>query len=224
MTNRESKVSASMMCANPFYLGDTIRQLEKGGVEYLHMDVMDGKFVPNLGIALDHMKALRKSTKIPFDYHLMVCDPDGIIPLLDAKRSDIITIHYESTYQVQRTLENARRFGCKVFVAINPATSISALDEVIHYVDGVNMLMVNPGFAGQKAVESCFDKAERFRDFLMNHGRHGIDWEVDGNITCENAKRLKALGANIFVAGTSSVFKDNRICSGAILRLRKSVA
>lgn len=224
MTNRPSKISASMMCAHPFHLAESIHRLEEGHVEYLHQDVMDGKFVPNLGMSLDHMKFLRKSTKIPFDFHLMTLDPDSIIPILEPREGDILTIHYESTFQVQRTLENARKYGSKVFVAINPATSLSALDEVVHYVDGINLLMVNPGFAGQKVVASCFDKAGRLATFLKARNRESIDWEVDGNITFENARKLKSLGANIFVAGTSSVFRNNIVDSVSLDDLRKSIA
>lgn len=223
MTNRPSEISASMMCAHPFHIAESVRALEAGGVEYLHQDVMDGKFVPNLGMSLDHMRFLRKSTSIPFDFHLMTLDPDSIIPILEPREGDILTIHYESTFQVQRTLENARKYGSKVFIAINPATSLSALDEVVHYVDGINLLMVNPGFAGQKAVTSCFKKAERLAEFLKNRGRESIDWEVDGNITLENARKMKNLGANIFVAGTSSIFKDNRVDEKLLADLRESI-
>ena len=152
-----------------------------------------------------------------------VSHPVSIIPILEPREGDILTIHYESTFQVQRTLENARKYGSKVFIAINPATSLSALDEVVHYVDGINLLMVNPGFAGQKAVTSCFKKAERLAEFLKNCGRESIDWEVDGNITFENARKLKNLGANIFVAGTSSIFKDNRVEEPLLTELRACV-
>lgn len=223
MINRLSKISASMMCAHPFHIAESVRALEAAGVEYLHQDVMDGKFVPNLGMSLDHMKFLRKSTRIPFDFHLMTLDPDSIIPILEPREGDILTIHYESTFQVQRTLENARKYGSKVFIAINPATSLSALDEVVNYVDGINLLMVNPGFSGQKAVASCSNKAERLAEFLKNCGREAIDWEVDGNITFENARKLKSLGANIFVAGTSSIFKDNRVDESLLTELRACV-
>lgn len=208
------------MCAHPFYLADTIRCLEETGVEYLHQDVMDGRFVPNLGMSLDHMKFMRKATKIPFDFHVMTLEPDAIVPLLEPREGDIVTIHYESTFQVQRSLENARKFGCKVFIAINPATSISVLDEVVNYVDGINLLMVNPGFAGQKAVESCFNKASRLRAFLEAHNRKDIEFEVDGNVSLENAARLRKLGASIFVAGSSGVFNAGQLSIDSISKYR----
>lgn len=215
-----TKISASMMCANPFYLAQSIKALEAGKVEYLHQDVMDGKFVPNLGMSIDHMRFMRKSTAIPFDFHVMTLEPDNIIPLLEPRPGDIVSIHYESTFQVQRTLENARRYGCKVFVAINPSTSLSVLDELVYYVDGINLLMVNPGFAGQKAVDSCFHKARRLRDFLARHERADIAWEVDGNISASNARLLRKLGANIFVCGTSSIFIGGVVDENAIGEMR----
>lgn len=214
------KISASMMCANPLNLGQILRSLEEHEVDYLHIDIMDGVFVPNLGIGLDYVNALRESTTIPFDFHLMVNNPDNILPILNVKPNDIISIHYESTFQVQRTLENVKKKGCKVFLAINPATPINSLEEVIFYIDGINMLMVNPGFAGQKIVDSCFKKMEKLRTLLVESGRlNSIDIEVDGNITIENAKRLANFGANIFVGGTSSIFTKEGINEEMLIQL-----
>lgn len=199
------------MCSDVFFTKEVISSLNEK-VQYLHIDIMDGIFVPNLGLGIDYINSLKKNTNICFDYHLMVSEPDRILPLLDVSENDIISIHYESTYQVQRTLENVKSKGCKVFLAINPATPISSLEEVVYYIDGINMLMVNPGFAGQKIVKSSFRKMEKLYNFLHNEGLEGkIDIEVDGNITLENAKKFLNLGANIFVCGTSSIFKDGRI-------------
>ena len=221
---KQGKISASMMCANPFYLRDTLNVLEQENIEYLHQDIMDGKFVPNLGMGLDNLKALRECTKIPFDFHLMVLDPDNIIPLLGLRKDDIVSIHYESTFQVQRTLENARKYDAKVFLAINPATSLYNLEEVVHYIDGINLLTVNPGFAGQKIVQSSFKKAQKLQQFLKEHCREDIDIEVDGNITFENAEKLKQFGANIFVAGTSSIFKKEGVHSEIIKKFRQIIS
>ena len=217
---KPGRISASMMCANPFKLADIIRTLEAEGISYLHQDIMDGHFVPNLGISVDHVRFMRDNTRIPFDFHVMALEPDNIIPLLEPRPEDVVSIHYESTFQVQRTLERTRRYGCKVFIAINPATSLSSLDEIIHYVDGINLLMVNPGFAGQKSVKSCFDKAERLRKMIESSGRDDIEFEVDGNISLENAKLLRGIGATLFVAGTSSIFSADGIVHGNIPNLK----
>lgn len=213
-----------MMCTNPFYTKETFDALVKEKVEYLHIDIMDGKFVPNLGLGLDYVKALRKKTELAFDYHCMVTNPDELLRLLEVRTADIITIHYESSLQIMRTIENARKTGAKVFIAINPGTPISALEEIIYFVDGVNLLMVNPGFAGQTMVPFGLRKAQKLREYLKNKNLENIEIEVDGNITFEHARILRDLGANIFVAGTSSIFGVEGIREGSIAALRQAIA
>lgn len=206
-----TKISPSMMCADPFNLQTTLKIFEDKKVDFLHLDIMDGKFVPNLGIGSDYIRALRQHTNIPFDYHIMVKDPDSVIDLLDIRENDIVSVHYESSFQIQRTLENVRKYGCKVMIAINPATPLCVLEELIYYIDGINLLMVNPGFAGQKMVDNCIKKAEKVARCIKKFKRSDIIFEVDGNISFEHAKTLKGFGANLFVAGTSSIFKDNNL-------------
>lgn len=202
-----SKISASMMCADLVNLKETIKVFEDQGVEYLHIDVMDGEFVPNFGLGVDYIRGLRGLTSIPFDLHLMIKDPEYKLQWIGIKETDNVSIHYESTYQVQRALDWLAPFNCKRFLAISPATPIYVLEEVLDYIDGINLLMVNPGFAGQKIVPSTLKKAGRIQAFLKERGREDIIIEVDGNITPENGNKLRKLGASIFVAGTSSIFK-----------------
>ncbi len=201
-------ISASMMCADLLHLKETIRVFEEEKIEFLHIDVMDGEFVPNFGLGVDYIRGLRELTNIPLDLHLMVLNPEYKLQWIGIRESDIVSIHYESTYQVQRALDWLKPFGCKRFLAINPATPINNLEEVLDYIDGINLLMVNPGFAGQKMVPSTMKKAQKLVKFLTDVGREDITIEVDGNISPENAKTLKAIGANIFVAGSSSVFSS----------------
>ena len=125
--------------------------------------MMDGDFVPNFGLGVDYIRSLRELTKIPFDLHLMIRNPEYKLNWIGIKESDIVSIHYESTFQVQRALDWLQPFGCKRFLAINPATPINSLEEVLDYIDGVNILMVNPGFAGQKMVPSTIRKVEKIR-------------------------------------------------------------
>ena len=199
-------ISASMMCADLVNLKETLHIFEEERVDYLHIDVMDGAFVPNFGLGVDYIRSLRELTKIPLDIHLMVRDPEYKLQWIGIHKDDIVSIHYESTFQVQRALDWLEPYGCKKFLAINPATPIYALEEVLDYIDGVNLLMVNPGFAGQKIVESTLKKAAKLQQFLVEHGKQDLIFEVDGNITLEHAKQLRAIGADMFVAGTSSVF------------------
>lgn len=212
-----------MMCTNPFFMNETFHALDQGGVEYLHLDIMDGIFVPNLGLSLDWIKALREHTDISCDYHLMTINPDNIFPLLNMRAGDIVSIHYESTPQILRTLENAKKYGVKVFLAINPGTPVGSLEELVYFIDGINLLMVNPGFAGQSMVPFGIRKARKLQEFLQERGIE-LDIEVDGNITFDHAAQLKACGANIFVAGTSSLFSSTGIREHSMEQLRAAIA
>lgn len=208
----DSKISASMMCANLVDLRETIRVFEEEKVEYLHIDVMDGEFVPNFGLGVDYIRGLRELTSIPLDLHLMIKNPEYKLQWIGIKETDIVSIHYESTYQVQRALDWLAPYGCKRYLTINPATPVYVLEEVLDYVDGINLLMVNPGFSGQKIVPSTLKKAEKLKKLLVEHGKENMTLEVDGNITPENGHKLREIGASIFVCGTSSVFKGGIGC------------
>ena len=209
MNKHTPQISASMMCSNLIDLQETIDIFERNNIERLHIDMMDGTFVPNFGLGVDYIRGLRELTKIPLDLHLMIKDPEYKLQWIGIKETDIVSIHYESSFQVQRVLDWLQPFGCKRFLAINPATPVNSLEEVLDYIDGINLLMVNPGFAGQKIVPSTMKKAEKVIQLLKNHDREDIIVEVDGNITPENAKKLRAIGASMFVAGTSAIFKGD---------------
>ena len=153
----------------------------------------------------------------------MTINPDNIFPLLNMRAGDIVSIHYESTPQILRTLENAKKYGVKVFLAINPGTPVGSLEELVYFIDGINLLMVNPGFAGQSMVPFGIRKARKLQEFLQERGIE-LDIEVDGNITFDHAAQLKACGANIFVAGTSSLFSSTGIREHSMEQLRAAIA
>jgi len=205
----KGEISASMMCTDLIDLYETIQIFERNQVEHLHIDVMDGTFVPNLGLGVDYIRGLRELTKIPLDIHLMIKDPEYKLQWIGIKETDIVSVHYESSFQVQRVLDWLLPYGCKRFLAINPATPIGVLEEVLDYIDGINLLMVNPGFAGQKMIPSTMQKAEKLVRMLRQVGREDVIIEVDGNITPEHGRELRRIGASIFVAGKSSIFKGN---------------
>lgn len=217
-------ISASMMCSKLIDLNEIIQVFEDEKIDYLHIDVMDGEFVPNLGLGTDYIRGLRELTNIPLDIHLMTSKPEEKISWLNLTDKDIVSIHYESTPHVQKAIMEAKQFGCKVFLAINPATPIFSVEEVLEYIDGINVLTVNPGFAGQKIVHNCISKTARLKNFLNDCQCEDKIIEVDGNISNENAKILSSLGANMFVAGTSSIFCEdaNRMIS-RIKTFRKSI-
>ena len=205
----KSEISASMMCSNLVNLKETLQIFKEEGIERLHIDVMDGEFVPNFGLGVDYIRGLRELTDIPLDLHLMVKDPEYKLQWIGIQSTDIVSIHYESTYQVQRALDWLVPFGCKRFLAISPATPVNVLEEVLDYIDGINLLMVNPGFAGQHMVLSTLRKAAKVKSLLEREYHEDILMEVDGNITPEHGKTLRSLGASLFVGGTSSIFKGD---------------
>lgn len=221
---KKGKISASMMCSDLINLKETLSIFQAQGVEYLHIDMMDGAFVPNFGLGVDYIRGLRRLSDIPLDLHLMIQNPEYKIQWIGIKPTDIVSIHYESSFQVQRVLDWLTPFGCKKFLAINPATPVNALEEVLEYIDGINLLMVNPGFAGQQIVPSTIRKAEKVVQLLEAEKANHITLEVDGNITFQNAKILRDIGADLFVAGTSSIF-DGGIenYSSNIQTLRKQI-
>lgn len=223
--NKVKKLSASMMCSDLVDLKGTIAIFEEEKIDYLHIDMMDGTFVPNFGLGVDYVRGLRKLTHIPLDLHLMIKAPEYKYQWIGIEPSDIVSIHYESTFQVQRALDYLKPFGCKRFLAINPATPVSALEEVLDYIDGINLLMVNPGFAGQKIVPSTINKARKVMNLLRQEGHEDIIVEVDGNITPEHGKTLSDIGASMFVCGTSAIFKGNISEYGKNIELlRKNIA
>ena len=221
---RKSEISASMMCSNLINLKETIDVFEQENVEHLHIDVMDGDFVPNYGLGVDYIRGLRELTNIPLDLHLMIRNPEYKLQWLGIETSDIVTIHYESTCHVQRALDWLDKYNCKKFLAINPATPIYSLEEVLDYIDGINLLMVNPGFAGQKMVPTMMKKARKLQQFLINNEKENLVIEVDGNITETNGNALRKCGASIFVAGTSSIFRGQvNSYSSNISSFRKAI-
>ena len=164
--------------------------------------------MPNFGLGVDYIRGFRELTDIPLDLHLMIRNPEYKIQWIGIEKNDIVSIHYESTYQVQRALDCLVSYGCKRFLAISPATPVWILEEVLDYIDGINVLMVNPGYAGQKMVPSTVKKVERLNEFLIERDKKDIILEVDGNISEENGSKLRRYGASIFVAGSSSVFQN----------------
>ncbi len=212
-------ISPSIMCIDFKHLEYNIKKLEDVGVEYLHFDIMDGNFVPNFTLGPDFMKSVREITNIPFDIHLMIEHPENHLGIFDIRPGDLVSIHPESTLHVQRTLQKIKDYGAKVAIALNPATPIFNVEDVLDDIQAVLIMTVNPGFAGQKLVPATINKIVRMKAFLLKHGYENIMIEVDGNVSFENAKKMRAAGADIFVAGTSSLFikgKDLVVAAGEL--------
>ena len=219
----KNKISPSLMCGRISEYQGILATFERCGIEYLHIDVMDGEFVPNLQFGTDMIKQIRSMTNIPLDIHLMINTPEDKLEWFDIKENEYVAIHYESTNHVQRALAKIRDMGAKPMLAINPATPLSVLEDLLDDIDGILVMTVNPGFAGQKIVPATIDKVKRLRKMLDEKGYANIEIEVDGNVSFENARILSEAGANIFVAGSSSVFYKDYSLTDAINKLRVSI-
>ena len=200
-------LSPSMMCVS--HWNDTsgiIDEMVGYGVELLHVDVMDGVFVPNLMLGTESTKHLRKISPVPLDIHLMIDRPEDKLAWFDLQPGEWVSIHAESTNHVQRALARIREYGARPMVALNPATPLVMIEDVLDDVEAVLLMTVNPGFAGQKLIPQTLDKIARLRKLLDDSGRQHVRIEVDGNVSFENAVKMRAAGADMFVCGTSSIF------------------
>ena len=202
------KISPSIMCADFLKLEKYIENFEKCNVDLIHVDIMDGNFVPNFTLGTDFVKRLKSITKIPMDIHLMIEKPETKIDWFDFGEGNYVSVHYEATRHLNKTITMIKNKGAKAMVALNPATPINVLESILDDIDAVLIMTVNPGFSGQKLVESTLKKIKNLRDFLDKEGYENIEIEVDGNVSFENAKLMNEAGANIFVCGTSSIFSQ----------------
>lgn len=198
-------VAPSIMCADAGHLAEEIRLLEELGCDWLHFDVMDGHFVPNLPLGLGLIRDLRRLTRLPFDVHLMVRENDLFVDLLAPLEVQYISVHAESATHLDRTLERIRSANAKAGVALNPGTPLCFLDYAIERLDYVLLMTVNPGFAGQKLVPSAIRKIAETRAYLDRRGLR-IPIEVDGNVSFEHIPAMVEAGADVLVAGSSSLY------------------
>jgi len=203
------QVSPSILSADFGNLEDEILKLEKGGADYIHLDVMDGIYVPNITFGPPVIKKLRNITDIPFDVHLMIDRPERYIEDFVEAGADIITVHEEATIHLHRTIEKIKSHGLKAGVALNPATSLDNIEYVLEYIDMVLIMTVNPGFGGQQFIVSMKDKIRAMRQIIEDRGLN-ILIEADGGIKLDNAREIVDLGLDIIVVG-SGIFESKDI-------------
>ncbi|MGA0713260.1 MAG: ribulose-phosphate 3-epimerase [Pelagibacteraceae bacterium] len=201
------KISPSILSADFSKLGEEIVSLEKAGADYIHIDVMDGHFVPNITIGPEVIKRLRPVTKLTFDVHLMIAPVDPFIKDFADAGADIITFHPEATEDISKTIKLIRSHGKKVGVSLKPLSPISLIENYLNEIDLILIMSVNPGFGGQKFMPEVLDKMKSLRE-IVDQKKLKVDIEIDGGINFDNSKKAKDFGANILVSG-STVFKEN---------------
>lgn len=203
------KIAPSILSADFSKLGEEIKDVERGGADYIHVDVMDGHFVPNITIGPLIVEAIRPVTKLPLDVHLMIENPDQYVEAFAKAGADYITVHVEACRHLHRTIQNIKAQGVKAGVVLNPATPADSLQHIIEDVDMVLLMSVNPGFGGQKFIPSVLTKIKQVKEMADSKGLQ-LEIEVDGGVNTETAKLCIEAGANVLVAGSAVYNQPDR--------------
>jgi ribulose-phosphate 3-epimerase len=214
-------IAPSILAADFSNLSQQIRSVELGGADWIHCDVMDGKFVPNLSFGPIVVKAVRKITRLPIDVHLMIQNPDALLEKFIEAGANSVTVHQEEVIHLDRTLNRIKELGAKAGVVINPSTPVGTLKEVLDIVDLVLIMSVNPGFGGQKFIPNSLNKVKELAE-VRERIRNNFLIEVDGGIIIENIKDISSAGCNAFVIGNSIFSKDN--ITAATVEFKNSVS
>ncbi|WP_129727054.1 ribulose-phosphate 3-epimerase [Ectobacillus funiculus] len=211
------KIAPSILSADFARLGEEIKDVEKGGADYIHVDVMDGHFVPNITIGPLIVEAIRPITSLTLDVHLMIEQPDRYIPEFAKAGADIITVHVEACPHLHRTIQLIRSFGIKAGVVLNPHTPVSTIQHVLEDIDMVLLMTVNPGFGGQSFIHAVLPKIQEVSRMVRERGLQ-VDIEVDGGVNAETARLCVEAGANVLVAGSAIYNEKDRAQAIRVIR------
>ncbi len=218
-----TRLAPSMMVVNSLRLPEALSAFTSFGVDLFHIDVMDGRFVPNLMLGTNYVHDLREASDIPLDLHMMVDEPVDKVEWFGIQPGEWVSVHAETTTHLQRTLAVIKGAGAKARVALNPSTPLSALEWVLDDIDGILLMTVNPGFAGQQLVPQTIRKIKELRHELDGRGLSEMDIEVDGNVSIPHARQMVDAGANTLVLGTSVLFKAEGALEAELEGVRKAV-
>jgi ribulose-phosphate 3-epimerase len=221
MKNRRVKLAPSILSADFSRLGDEISEITKAGADYIHIDVMDGHFVPNITIGAPVVASLRSRTDLPLDVHLMIEQPENHVQQFAEAGANIITVHVEAATHLHRLVESIKDLGVKAGVALNPATPLNSLDEVLPLLDLVLVMTVNPGFGGQTFINSMMDKIVRLRR-ILDERRARAELEVDGGVTSALAPDIAKAGADVLVAG-AAIFNSKQGAAKALQEMKRAL-
>lgn len=224
MNNRVGKISASLMCADLLYLSRDIKILEQAGADFLHIDIMDGHFVPNLTFGPDMVNAIRSITSLPLDIHLLMENPRVIVRSMDIRPGDIVSIHSECKESIMENVAFIKQKNAKFGLALNPDTEIDEVKKYLPYADVVLLMLIVPGFAGSTLIHGIMDKVGRTRKFLDELGYSNVEVSVDGSVNWERANQSYHNGASIFVGGTKGIFNTGINIESSIAQFRKSIS
>jgi len=210
-----------MMCADIGALRETLALFEKHGIDALHIDVMDGVFVPNLMLGTDYCRRLRDLTSIPLDIHMMVVNPEPKITWFEPRPGEYVSVHAESTKHLHRAIQTVRATGAKAIAALNPATPLSSIEYVLEDADGALLMLVNPGYAGQTLIPEALRKIKELRALTDSKRLSDFMIQVDGNIGFDNAPGIIEAGADFLVLGSSSLFSKDLTLEEALIKLKE---
>ncbi len=224
MQLQKGKISVSVMCSDLMNLERDFKELERNGVDLLHVDVMDAHFVPNLTFGVDFIKAMHGVVSLPLDIHLMADNPLPLLNAMDIHPGDMVSLHVELGEQLHDLAKAVRARGARFGVVLNPETPVEALAPYLDEIEWVVLMLVKPGFAGAKLIDGILDKVAETRKYLDANGHPEIEISVDGSVSCERAKLMRSMGASIFVGGTAGIYRKGMKLEDTIPAFRAAIS